>query len=95
MCRPKEQGGLGIEVLEIKNKSLLCKWLFKILSEDEVWHEILRNKYLHSKSLSQVRAKSTDSPFWKGLMKVKDEFLDQGSFHIGNGKKLAFGRIHG
>ena len=34
ICRPKDQGGLGVEVLELKNKSLLCKWLFKILNED-------------------------------------------------------------
>ena len=34
MCRPKEQGGLGIEVLEVKNKCLLSKWLFKNLSEE-------------------------------------------------------------
>ena len=25
VCRPKDQGGLGIEVLEIKNKCLLSK----------------------------------------------------------------------
>lgn len=29
--RPKYQGGLGVEDLEIKNKCLLSKWLFKLL----------------------------------------------------------------
>jgi hypothetical protein len=56
-CRPKDQGGLGIEVLELKNKSLLSKWLFKIINEEGVWQELLQNKYLHSKTLSQVEAK--------------------------------------
>jgi hypothetical protein len=37
ICRPKDQGGLGIEVLEIKNKCLLTKWLYKILHGDGVW----------------------------------------------------------
>jgi hypothetical protein len=32
VCRPKDQGGLGIEVLEIKNRYLLTKWLFKLLN---------------------------------------------------------------
>ena len=77
-------------MLEIKNKSLLCKWFFKILTEEGVWHELLQNKYLHSKSISQVRVKSTDSPFWKGLMEVKDEFFERGSFKIGNGEKTRF-----
>jgi hypothetical protein len=54
ICWPKDQGGLGIEVLELKNKSLLSKWLFKLINEDGVWQEILRNKYLHSKTLSHV-----------------------------------------
>ena len=75
MCRPKDQGGLGIEVLDIKNRTLLSKWLFRILHEEGVWHELLSNKYLKDKTLSQVEAKPTDSPFWKGLMKVKDDFF--------------------
>jgi hypothetical protein len=27
ICRPKDQGGLGVEVLEIKNKCILSIWL--------------------------------------------------------------------
>jgi hypothetical protein len=34
ICRPEDQGGLGIEVLYIKNKCLLCKWLFKMLTRE-------------------------------------------------------------
>jgi hypothetical protein len=41
-----DQGGLGIEVLEIKNSCLLSKWLFKLLSEEGLWQQILKNKYL-------------------------------------------------
>jgi hypothetical protein len=61
--RPKDQEGLGIEVFELKNKCLLSKWLFKLLNKEGVWQELLRNKYLHSKSLSEVTTKPTDSPF--------------------------------
>jgi hypothetical protein len=49
ICRHNDQGSLGIEVLELKNKSLLSKWLFKLINEDGVWQQLLRNKYLHSK----------------------------------------------
>ena len=67
ICRPKDQGGLGIENLEVKNKCLLSKWLFKLSSETEAtWAQILRSKYLHSKTLSQVTLRPTDSPFGKG-----------------------------
>jgi hypothetical protein len=90
ICRPKEQGGLGVEVLELKNKSLLSKWLYKIMNEEGVWQEILQNKYLKTKTLSQVSAKPTDSPIWKGLMYVKDEFFSRGTMVIGNGQKTRF-----
>jgi hypothetical protein len=90
ICRPKEQGGLGVEVLKLKNICLLSKWLYKLLNEEGVWQELLHNKYLKNKTLSQVTAKPTDSPFWKGLMGVKDDFFSRGSFTIGNGQQVRF-----
>jgi hypothetical protein len=90
ICRPKDQGGLGIEVLELKNKCLLSKWLFKLLSEDGMWQQILHNKYLNNKTLSQVEAKPTDSPFWKGLMRVKNDFFQRGFFEVGDGLTVRF-----
>jgi hypothetical protein len=64
--------------------------LYKLLTEEGVWQELLYNKYLQNKSLSQVTAKPTDSPFWKGLMGVKDDFFSRGHFKVGNGKKTRF-----
>jgi hypothetical protein len=29
--------GLGIEVVNVKNKCLLNKWLFKLLNEEDIW----------------------------------------------------------
>jgi hypothetical protein len=90
VCRPKDQGGLGIEVLDIKNRCLLSKWLFKMLTEEGLWQELLTNKYLGSKSLSQAQSKPTDSPFWKGIMKAKDDVFKRGSFTVGDGMKTRF-----
>ena len=90
VCRPKDQGGLGISVLEEQNKCLLSKWLFKLLTEEGVWKEILVNKYLGGKPLSQVQVKPMDSPFWKGIMKVKDDFFKRGRFTVGNGEQIQF-----
>ena len=47
LCRPKDQGGLGIENLEIKNKCLMSKWLYMLeIDLEGMWAHILRNKYL-------------------------------------------------
>jgi hypothetical protein len=64
--------------------------LYKLLNEEGVWQEILHNKYLKNKTLSQVTAKPTDSPFWKGLMGVKEDFFSWGSFSVGNGQQVRF-----
>ena len=83
--------GLGIENLEVKNRCLLSKWLYKLSVESEAtWAQILRNKYLHSKTLSQVTVRPTDSPFWKGLMRVKSVFFNRTKFIIGDGNNTRF-----
>ena len=35
ICRPNDQGGHGIENLEVKNRCLLSKWLYKLSIETE------------------------------------------------------------
>jgi hypothetical protein len=60
------------------------------MHEEGVWQELLYNKYLKNKTLSQVTTKPTDSQFWKGLMKVKSDFLDRGYFKVGNGQNTRF-----
>jgi hypothetical protein len=39
-----KQDGLGIQNLDIQNKCLLSKWLFKLCNEEDIWQELLRNK---------------------------------------------------
>ena len=91
VCRAKDQGGLGIENLEVKNRCLLSKWLWKLSFKTEaMWAQILRSKYLQTKSLSQVTVRPTDSPFWKGLMKVKQSLFNRTKFIIGNGASTRF-----
>jgi hypothetical protein len=48
------------------------------------------SKYLHSTTPCQVRVKPFDSPFWKGLMKVKEESFARGYFKIRNGLETWF-----
>ena len=55
-----------------------------------MWEELIHNEYLHSKYVSQVTAKPFDSPFWKGLMRTKEDFFGRGSFKIGNGMNTRF-----
>ncbi|WVZ49884.1 hypothetical protein U9M48_001207 [Paspalum notatum var. saurae] len=85
--QPKEQGGLGIIDLEVQNKCLLSKCLFKLVNEDGIWQTILRNKYLKSKPFGSGTKRPGVSQFWAGLMDVKQDFISLGSFHIGDGSQ--------
>jgi hypothetical protein len=86
----KDQRGLGIANLAIKNISLLSKWIFNLLNGDRSWQSLLRNKYLTTKILSQVQAEPNDSHFWNGLLKFKKKVLDCGTFNIKDVLQIRF-----
>jgi hypothetical protein len=81
----QRQGGLGIKDLEVKNKALLGKWIFKILTEDRVWQTILKIKYEGSCALSQVHWKPDYSHFSADLVVTEKYFFPHGSFTIKDG----------
>ena len=64
--------------------------MYKLISEQGIWQELLHSKYLRTKTLAEVQAKPMDSPFWKGLMQVKDSFFVRGVFKVGNGAITRF-----
>ena len=69
----------------------MSKWLYRLETEPEgMWAQILRNKYLHSKTLAQVTMRPTDLPFWKVLMRMKDLFFRRVKFLVGNGMSTRF-----
>ena len=80
----KRSKGLGVLNLDVHNRCLLSKWLFRLLNGDGIWQQLLRNKYLRKKTLTQVQYMHGDSQFWAGLMKVKEEFLSLGKFDLGD-----------
>lgn len=59
-------------------------------NEDGMWQQLLKNKYLGEKSLSQVSRRQGDSQFWSGLMNIKDQLLRGGHFKVGNGQATRF-----
>jgi hypothetical protein len=57
VCRPKDQGGLGIINTKIMNESLLVKWIWRIYQQpDELWYRILKAKYLGNNNFFDSKA---------------------------------------
>jgi hypothetical protein len=86
------QGRWGFrgENIDAQNKCLLSKWLFKLLNEEGLRQTMSRRKYLQQHTLSQAKRRPSHSHFWKGLMKVRDNFLNFGSFQLDNGTHIWF-----
>jgi hypothetical protein len=55
-----------------------------------MWQQVLKQKYLKGKSLSQVAKKKGDSHFWAGIMEVKDLVLQRGMFRVQDGSQTRF-----
>jgi hypothetical protein len=75
VCRSKKKGGLRVKDLRKQSISLLCKWWWKIEKEDGLWQKIVREKYLKNKTVTNVKARASDSPSWRDLLKVQDYYL--------------------
>jgi hypothetical protein len=76
ICRSKIKGGLGVKDLRKQNISLLCKWWWKLETQDGLWQQIVKAKYLRNKSVAMVKPCIRDSPGWKTLLKVKDYYFE-------------------
>jgi hypothetical protein len=90
ICRPKDQGRLGVHDIEVKNSALQDKWLFKALTKDGVWQTLLKRNYMGTKALSQVIWKPGDSHFCASLMATKNFFFCYGTFSINYGSQICF-----
>jgi hypothetical protein len=76
--------------LELQNRCLLSKWLFKLCNKEGMWQDLIKNKYLKNKMLSQVEKKAGDSHFWASLMGFKDRFINLSWFRLNNGTQIRF-----
>jgi hypothetical protein len=72
VCRPKNEGGLGVKDLKWFNILLLAKWRWRLLVENDLlWKNVLEAKYggVGRSSLSLPRGKKF-SLWWKDLVEI-------------------------
>jgi hypothetical protein len=78
ICLPKAEGGLGVRDIRIMNISLLAKWKWRLLqNEDALWVKVLSIKYGASVVSNQwvelVSPSRFDSLWWKDVRSVGGE----------------------
>jgi hypothetical protein len=90
VCKPRQKGWLGIKNLQLFNYCLLCKWWWKLETENGLWQRLVKAKYDIDKSLHHIKLRSDDSPVWKDLLKVKHFYLKYRVMVVGNGNSTDF-----
>ncbi|CAJ2643768.1 unnamed protein product [Trifolium pratense] len=99
ICLPKDRGGLGIKNLDLFNQSLLCKWKWRGISdENALWSTLL--KYRYGNMVDNFMSQSTNdvighSLWWRDIMKIGgvvngDWFKKNVSNVLGDGLSLRF-----
>ena len=86
VCRPKNQGGLGVLNLRIQNKALLLKNLHKYFNKhDTPWVQLIWNTYYNEGALPR---KLEGSFWWKTHIKLLDSYKGLAKCNIGDGKSV-------
>jgi mannosylglycoprotein endo-beta-mannosidase len=91
VCKPKDQGGLGVLNTKEMNKTLMAKWIWRLLDErngDLLWVRLLKVKYRVQELFSSSPA--VCSPFWHSIQRIKDAFKLGAKFSPGRNSKLSF-----
>lgn len=94
LCRPENQGGLGISNSRKTNLALVTKWTWKLLQNDNgLWARILKTKYFSNNSFFACNIKG--SQIWNGIHKCKEVFYLGVEFTVGDGRRLNSGCPNG
>jgi hypothetical protein len=75
MCKSKKKGGLGIKNLWKMNIGLLCKWWWSLKTQNGLWQDIVRVKYVKGSPTCLIPNRLHDSPIWSDLLKIRHIYL--------------------
>ncbi|GJT98779.1 RNA-directed DNA polymerase, eukaryota, reverse transcriptase zinc-binding domain protein [Tanacetum coccineum] len=90
ICKPNDQGGLGLKDLQIWNQALLSKHVWDIAGmKESLWVKWVHSVKLRGKSIWEISVDQEDSWGWKNLLSIKDQIKDRVAYKIGNGRNVS------
>ena len=90
ICKPKDQGGLGLKPLEQWNRTLLIKHLWNIATMKEtLWVKWINVEKLKGKSVWEVTQDSTSSIGWKNILNLREKVRKHVFYKLGDGKSVS------
>ncbi|XP_074278599.1 uncharacterized protein LOC141602191 [Silene latifolia] len=74
ICRPKEEGGLGIKDQEFWNKAMVGRLVDWVATQrDSIWVNWVQSNYLKGQAWKEYKPSSNSSWVWRRICKVKEE----------------------
>ena len=97
VCTQKENGGLGMWKIDLLNKALLGKWIWRFTFEEDIlWKKVIGVKY--GQEGFGWRTNEARGAFrvgvWKAILKEANWCWDNIMFKVGKGTKVKFWTDH-
>jgi len=87
VCQPKNCGGLAVRDPATVNKAALLLLAWKLLTSEEQWATVCRDRFLHN---HKPKTHHITSSVWHGMKSHIQYILDHASWSVGNGQKISF-----
>lgn len=77
---------------DIRKMNVSLLWWWRLETEDGIWQEIVKAKYLQQDTVSSVKHRPNDSPVWTDLLLkvIKHTYLGGRCIKTRNRKKTSF-----
>ena len=91
ICRPKQEGGIGLHKISAINLAYQAKLAWKILTNhNSLWVRLMRSKYLRQQNFFLTQRKQGDSLVWKSILNCRNLIRQGLMWTIGDGKDIFF-----
>ncbi|KAF3774240.1 hypothetical protein EJ110_NYTH48950 [Nymphaea thermarum] len=86
------EGGVGLQRMVDINGANFCFLEIKAITQDSLWAELVRAKYLTKKSLWRYKISGSESSLWKRVIKCWQLIESQVHWRVNNGSSVKFWR---
>ncbi|GKD81131.1 RNA-directed DNA polymerase, eukaryota, reverse transcriptase zinc-binding domain protein, partial [Tanacetum coccineum] len=89
ICKPKDQGGLGLKNLGVWNEVLMIKHLWNVaVKKDTLWVKWIYMEKLKDRSIWEAQCDDKSTVGWKNILSLKDKVRKHIGWKLGNGKSV-------
>ncbi|XP_031502657.2 uncharacterized protein LOC116265845 [Nymphaea colorata] len=90
LCKPKVEGGVGLRRMVDINRANFYFLRVKAITQDSLWVDLVRAKYLTKKSMWQYKLSGSESSLWKRVIKCWQLIESQVHWRVNNGFRVKF-----